>query len=251
MQSDVFVEQYREKGYLPQAIINYIAFLGWNPGTDKEIFDMQELINEFSLERIHKAGAIFDPEKLYWLNGVYIRNENLDNLTDLCLKYFKDAKYIEHFSDNSLYKSKKFKTKSNKIIDFDYLKKVVKTEQTRIKLLSEITDRTDFFFVDSELSYDPDILIYKKMNIQQVKESLEYNIEIINDLSGDKLKEDLLQDHYLNLINNSSYKTGELLWPLRVALTGLKSSPGPFEIIPILGKELCIKRLNFALNLLK
>jgi glutamyl-tRNA synthetase len=223
----VSISWYKKQGYLPEALINFIVLLGWNPGTEKEIFSLKELIKEFSLERVQKGGAIFNLQRLDWLNGYYIRRMDLDELTKKCLPYL--------FSQSSR------GAEGDEAISFDYAKKIVVLEQERIKKLSEIGELTKFFFVD-RLEYQPELLIWKKMTLKKVKKNLEIlekELSKIEDFSQKSLKDSLMP-------LTEKHGTGELLWPLRVALTGQRASPGPFEIMEALGKNKVLKRIKQA-----
>jgi len=216
---NVSVKQYRKEGYLPEAMINFMVLLGWNPGTEKEIFSLEELVEEFSLERVHKGGAIFNVQRLDWINGQYIRQISLDELTKKCLPFL---------SENT---------------DFEYAKKIVSLEKERIKKLSEICEITKFFF-ENELKYDSELLIWKKMSLKEVGKNLKILEEIL--LKIDDFDQKSLEREIAPL--RDKYGTGELLWPLRVALSGQKASPGPFEIMEILGKEKTLQRIKEAIN---
>jgi len=120
-QGDVAVEDYLLKGYLPDALLNFISLLGWNPGNDKEIFSKEELIKDFSLKRINKSGAVFNIEKLDWINGNYIRQIPIDELTKKCILQLEDLNVIERVNDSS------FEVKKSKqIIDFGFLYQVIR-----------------------------------------------------------------------------------------------------------------------------
>lgn len=216
----VAVGEYRKQGYLPEAMVNFMALLGWNPGTKKERFSLEELIEEFSLDRIQKGGAVFDIQKLDWLNGHYIRRMDLDELTEKCLPYFKI-----------------------KDVKFEYAKKIVALEQERLKKLSEIGELSSFFFED-ELDYSPDLLIWKKMSFKEIKKNLDLLKEKLSKM--DKFDQKSLKDTLMPLAEKRG--SGEILWPLRVALSGRKASPGPFEIAEILGKEKTLKRIEEAIK---
>jgi len=217
----VSIRQYREEGYLPSAMINFMALLGWNPGTEKEIFSLDELVKEFSLERIHKGGAIFDLDRLNWFNSQYIRQMNLDELTKKCLPYLP------------------------KDVDLDYAQKVVALEQERMKKLSQISETTKFFFED-DLKYEPELLIWKKMASKEAKANLELLEKKLSEIEN--FDREMLENEIMPLAEK--YGKGELLWPLRVALTGQRASPGPFEVMEVLGKEKTLKRLKKANNAL-
>jgi len=218
----VSIEEYEKDGYLPEALINFMVLLGWNPGTEKEIFSLDELINEFSLERVQKGGAIFNIDRLDWINGQYIKKMDLDELTQKCLKYLPEK------------------------TDFEYAQKVVKLEQKRIKKLSEISEKTEFFFKD-ELNYEKDLLIWKEMSPEEVKNNLELvkeELEKIGDFDQKTIESVLMP-------LAEKHGKGELLWPLRVSLSGQKNSPGPFEILEVLGKEKALKRIEEGIKKLQ
>ncbi len=218
---DVAVADYIKKGYLPEAMINYLAFLGWNPGREKEIYSMKELLKDFSLERVHKAGATFNIEKLNWYNSYYIKQLSLEKLIEMCLPYL-----------------------TAKIDDFDRLKKIVALEQERLQILSEIGEHTAFFF---ELpTYDKALLKWKKMTDEEIKKSLEKSKEIISEINEKDFSAKNLSERFLAAAQNFKNK-GELLWPLRVALSGQKNSPPPFDIAEILGKDESKERIDGAL----
>ncbi len=219
---------YKKEGYLPEAMINFMVLLGWNPGTEKEIFSLEELIKGFSLERVHKGGAIFNRQRLDWLNGHYIRQMDLDKLTKLCLPYLKESLRG---------------AEGDTAIPVDYAKKVVALEQPRIRTLSQIGELTQFFFVDKP-EYEPDLLIWKKMSLKEVKKNLEILEKELGEI-GDFNKE-TLEGVIMSL--TEKYGSGELLWPLRVALTGQKASAGPFEIMEVLGKQKTLKRIKEAIG---
>ncbi len=237
----VSVGWYKEKGYLSAALINFMALLGWNPGTTKEIFSFDGLIKEFSLKRVQKGGAVFNLERLDWLNGYYIRQMGLEELTKLCLPYLEKAGLIVSEKAN------KFKiTKTGEIVDLKWLKKIIALEQERVKKLSEIGDLTKFFFQD-KLDYQPELLIWKKMTPKEVKTNLDILEKTLSKMT--KFDRKSLGNTLLPLAGK--HGSGELLWPLRVALTGERASAGPFEIAEILGKKKTLKRIKEAKNIVK
>lgn len=235
------VGEYRKQGYLPEAIFNFMALLGWNSGGDKEIFSKDELIQKFSLEKVQKSGAIFDTTKLDWMNGEYIRKLAPEELLDRVKPF--------------LPKNKKAKS---------YLLKVVTLEQPRLKKLSEIGERADYFFREPE--YDKELLRWKDMTDEEITKSLEAVGAVFEEVPTEKfIAEELKEKIYLEkkgvlddqrikeAITTKIYKDGvrdfdfgRILWPLRVALTGKKASPGPFEIMEILGVKESKKRLEAA-----
>jgi len=244
---DVAVEEYLAKGYLPEAILNFVALLGWNPGTDQEIFSLKQLIKEFSLKKIQKAGAIFNRQKLDWMNGYYIRKMKIDKLTKKCIPYLIQVGLIQFLISKQISKSKFQISETKEIITPDWLKKIVGLEQERIKKLSDLAELADFFFKD-KLDYDPQILAWKKMN----KEDIINNLSLIKN-KLEKLPEKLFKKEKIqDLLNELAKKqeSGQIFWPFRVALSGKKASPPPSEIAEILGKKKTIKRTEEAIGLL-
>ncbi|MFA6593989.1 MAG: glutamate--tRNA ligase [Candidatus Buchananbacteria bacterium] len=227
-QGDVAVEDYMKAGYLPEALINYVALLGWNPGTEQEIFSLNELIKQFSLAKVHKAGAIFDQQKLDWLNGEYIKKLPNTKFVQLALPYLEAniGKVPEGMDAN----------------------KILAIEQERIGKLSEAGEGIKFLFAD-DLKYQPELLIWKKSDKAAALKNLSLaaeELEQTTDWSKENLEKSLLA-----WIKNSGLTNGEVLWPLRAALTGQEKSPTPFEIAEILGKEKTLDRIKRALEKLK
>ena len=227
-QGDVAVEDYLNKGYLPEALINFIAFLGWNPGDEREIFSLEELVKEFSLVKVGKAGAVFNLEKLDWLNGHYLRQLSPENLISKCLPYF-EKKIRQEFPE-------------------EYLKKIILLQQERLKKFSDVNDGIEFFFKD-KLDYSAEMLIWKKSTAEETLKNLSLLEEIFNQLSENDFNLEKLNTKILPLAQERG--VGSVMWPLRVALSGQQNSPGPLEIASILGKEKTLSRLKIAQELLK
>ena len=222
--------EYREMGYLPEAMFNFLALLGWSPGDDKEIMSQEEIVKKFSLEQVQKSGAVFNIEKLAWMNGEYIRKMPLGELTTLTEAYLpKDS-------------------------DLD-LEKVVALEQPRLKKLSEIGESTAFFFTD-KLEYDPGLLKWKNMRDEEIKEILEKLEKLLDEIVERDYTKEKLEKIIMPKVEEwgnvgGKVDRGRVLWPLRVALTGRKASPSPFEIAEILGKKKCLTRVSAAKNFLE
>lgn len=260
------IHEFREKGYLPEALINFMAFLGWNPGTEKEIYGLNSLIKEFSLKNIQKGGAVFNIKRLDFLNGFYIRQKSDRKLTELAVPYLVKARLIEpiniecrdiaHCKVNcpesfSLFGEKpEFKIMDTReVIGCGFLVKVIRIYQERLKYLSEIPELTDFFFKE-KLDYNKDLLQWKDMDDKDILSSLDKSEKILSKMEDGKF----IQENLENILMLEAEKTGDrgkLLWPLRVALTGKQASASPFEIAAILGKERCLKRLKQAKSMLK
>ncbi|HLM84130.1 MAG TPA: glutamate--tRNA ligase [Candidatus Bathyarchaeia archaeon] len=223
---DVSVEDFRTKGYLPEAVVNFIALLGWNPKTEREIFSLDELAKEFDVAKLNKSGAIFDLEKLDWMNGMYIREKDIKELAELCRPYLE--KYKEKFSD-------------------DYLRKIVAVERERMKKLSDIAENTEFYFSAPE--YDPKILKWKNISDGDLKKSLEKSLEIFSRIDEknwelEKIKSELMA-------SADPTNRGELLWPLRVALTGKEKSPSPWEVAWVIGRKESLNRIKRSIEIVQ
>ncbi len=237
------VLEFKNQGYLPEALINFMAFLGWNPGDDREIFSLADLIKEFRLEQVHKSPAIFNLEKLDWLNGFYIRQKSLSELVDLCLPYFVSANLISQLEKPQSYKI----IATNETIDFDYLTKIVALERERLKKLSEIVELTRFFF-EAKLDYDSQLLIWRKSNRREAEERLKILKDYLVKLPATEFRKETLERELKNLVEEKGLGTGNTFWPLRVALTGREASPGPFEVAEVLSKDKTVERLNQAIG---
>jgi nondiscriminating glutamyl-tRNA synthetase len=248
----VAVSHYRKEGYLPEALINFMAFLGWNPGTEREIFSLPSLIKEFSLEKVQKAGAVFNIKRLDYLNGFYIRQKSLDKLTELCVPFLIEGGLISRIPQPvkisrppgiklmKVYRVEKTKEK----IDFDLLKKIIGIYRERLKKLSEIVELTDFFFLD-KLKYEKNLLVWKDMTNKEISESLDKIEKILSKIDEGSFNKENLEKELLPEAEKTGDR-GKLLWPFRVALTGKKASAGPFEIAEILGKEKTLDRVKEA-----
>jgi glutamyl-tRNA synthetase len=231
-QGDVAVEDYIKKGYLPEAVINFVAFLGWNPGVEQELFTMEELIERFSLARVHKGGAVFDLEKLNWFNGQYIRKKTGSEIVKLIKPYLVEAGFmVENYSDL-------------------YLEQAVKLTYERFKYLAEVPGLMHYYFRDPE-DYHPELILSEKMKVDldiaklALIESLRV-LEAISDFSEENLQEVLIA-----LVKDLGLKNGQVLWPIRVALTGESFSPGVFEVAAVLGQQTTVRRIKIALEKLE
>ena len=216
--------EYKKQGFLPEAMINFMALLGWNPGTNKEIFSIKELEKEFSMERIQKSGAIFNIQKLESINAHYIKKMTLEKLADLCAPYFKKAGY---------------KTNDEK------LKKIIKLEQERIKKISDILEIAKFFFEPSD--YLAEILIWKKSNKEKALATLKDVLKNFESVADNNFNIQNLKP-ILDILTEKHNGAGEVFWPLRVALSSQESSPPPLEIAEILDKKETLKRIKIAID---
>ncbi|PIR73510.1 MAG: glutamate--tRNA ligase [Candidatus Moranbacteria bacterium CG10_big_fil_rev_8_21_14_0_10_35_21] len=230
-QGDVAVEDYLAKGYLEEALLNFVALIGWNPGqgSTQEVFSLQELIKYFELEKVHKAGAVFDPKKLDWINSQYIKKLSIDELYQKAIKFLEQKEFFQ-------------KAPTEKKSE-EYIKKILQIEQDRLENLFSVGESSQFFFQD--LEYDKNLLAWKNMSGEEIKNSLEKAQKILEEVSGLEWRKDSLEKI---MMEKAGAQRGELLWPLRVALTGEKKSPSPFEVVWVLGKEESLKRLEAAIS---
>ncbi len=240
-QGDVAVEDFLAKGYLPEAIINFVALLGWNPKGDQEIYELDDLIKYFDLTGINKSGAILNQEKLYWINGEYIRQKSLRELTDLCLTYFVEANLVKEEFGKFLIIA------TGEIVERSYLEAAVALERERLKRLDEIPQLAAFLFVET-LDYPAGDLVWKKSNAEAAKNNLAFLLEHLMALDKKYFFKDKLEKNIKKWLEEKGLATGDVLWPMRVALSGLRASPSPFDIAEVLGKEKTIKRITDAIK---
>jgi glutamyl-tRNA synthetase len=223
-QGAVSVEYFKEKGYLQEALINFLALLGWNSKSNQELMTKNELIEKFSIAGLHKAGAIFNYQKLDWVNSQYLKNKSNEEILEKSEIYLNN-----YFEKNKIEK------------DLEKIDKIITTEKTRIKKLSDLTENFDVYFKD--IDYDVALLKWKNMTSEELKKALEVISEIIS--KADLSSPELFQKIVLEKIGKAR---GEHLWPLRVALSGQEKSASPFELAWILGKEASLKRIGEAIT---
>lgn len=234
---DTAVREYTGKGYLPEALLNFVAFLGWNPKTEQEIFSLDELIRAFDLEKVNKSGAVFDIDKLNWFNAHYIKQRDVAELTELVKPHLPPE---------------------SKDYPEDFLQKIVEIERERLNMLSEIGERVGYFFRKPE--YEKTLLRWKDMSGEDIKNSLQNAEKVISNFPASPaggqfpISKEKIQTVFFNQIGEGD--KGKMLWPLRVALTGLKASPGPFEILEVFlsrpeGKKEVLARIQNAIVTLR
>lgn len=231
-QGDVAVEDFLNKGYLPEALVNFVALLGWNPKTEQEIFSLQELIAQFDLAKVNKSGAVFDIEKLNWMNGMYIREKTSEQLLDLLKPYLEQSRVATKDYSN------------------EFLLAVVNIEKERLKYLSQITEQTGFYFQQPE--YDAEILVWKKADRADAKNKLTAVATFLESLPDNEFETAILEEKLKAWITEQGFDTGSVLWPLRVSLSGLAKSPSPFELAACLhkngGKANVLSRISAAIE---
>jgi len=221
---------FKERGFLPEALINLLALLGWNDGTDKEIFSIEELISQFSLERVHKGGAKFDYEKAKWFNQEWIKKTDDATLATLVKPFFDDAQIEVH--------------------EPSYLVKVIGLVKDRCHLLTDFITQSSFFF-QAPSQIDTAALLPKWDDKKQAFFSalmLEYQTMLSKGVTLTQASE--LELHFKNLAATHEIKPGDLMLPLRLMLVGGKFGPGVFDIIQSIELEDAQKRIDHSLKLL-
>jgi nondiscriminating glutamyl-tRNA synthetase len=222
------IADFREKGYLPEALINYMVLLGWSPKSNKEILSLDEIISKFKIEDMTKSSCLFDIDKLNWINGYYIRNTDLDRVTQYSIKYLQEHDFLPgHITQSK----------------FNWVKTIVKAVRDHLDNLSQITDYVNVYFEeDIEYSEEAKQLLAEETASKVLK-------VFLNEIA--KLK-DLNEESFKQLIKEIKDKTGakgkDLYMPIRVTLTGKTHGPELVSIFPILGKKKIVKRTKKALK---
>jgi glutamyl-tRNA synthetase len=224
-QGDVAVEEYRAKGYLPQALVNFVALLGWNPGTEQELFSLEELVHQFSLERVNKAGAVFDLEKLKWLNFEHLRKKPDAEVLSMLKEYLtQEGTGQKHFDDA-------------------YLLDVIAAMRERVAFVKDFIQKSPYFF-EAPTQYDPDVV--KKRWKHDTPVQLKKLAEEFSRLDSPQ-KED-----YEAALHRSAEALhvghGDLIHAVRLAVSGMGAGPGLYDILWILGKEETVRRINSAIE---
>jgi glutamyl-tRNA synthetase len=218
-------EGFKEKGFLPEAFINMLAVLGWNDGTEKELYSMDELIASFDIKRVHSAGARFDYEKAKWFNHEWIKKLNVEHLK-LKVKEVLSAEHIE-------------------VSDDAFLEKVVELVKDRCTLLPDFVQHAGFFF-KAPVTLDLDAV--KPKWSEEKKHFFEEFIIKLSAISSWDLH--TIENAFKNLAAEKNSKPGELQLPMRIMLVGGKFGPAVFQVAELIGKEETVKRVKYALSLL-
>jgi glutamyl-tRNA synthetase len=223
--------EFRDEGYLAEAMLNFLALLGWSLDDRTEVLSRDELVKHFSLERISKTSAIFDIDKLRWMNGVYLRGLSVEDLTDRALPFFERG----------------LPSDAVRPMDRGYVQEVVALEQERAKTLSEFPQLGDFFFTD-ELHYPADMLL-SALTKERAAQTLATVLERLGTLQT--FDHASLEAPLRSLASELSLTTKELFGLLRVAVTGRTAAPPLFQTMAVLGKENCLRRIEAAIRLLR
>ncbi len=226
---DASFEDLLAQGFLPEAIINYIALLGWSPSDNNEIFTLNELTESFDIKGISKSPSKFDIKKLEWLNTEYFKKMDLDTFFEMANPILKDS--------------------INSDIDLKYVANLVKS---RITFLTDIPELVDF--IDNTFNYDKDLFLHKKMKTTHENSlvSLQKALPLIESIDEKDFEHDFLADKIFSLVKEMEIKNGVMLWPLRTALSCKPTSPcGAFDLLCLLGKEESIRRIKAGIALLE
>lgn len=222
---DSSLNDFRQQGYLPEAILNFLVLLGWHPTPDREVIGIEEMINEFDLKKVQKSGAVFNRQKLDWLNAYYIRHTDAEKL----IVYLKPFLPVSWF---------------NKPV---FLKKIINLEKERMKNLKEFGTAIRFFFHLPE--YRADLLIWQTTPRSEILDNLKAAESLLKNFSEKSFTKSEFETPLMDLANQRG--RGQVFWPLRVALSGQAASPGPLEMLEILGRNESLKRINRAIQKLK
>ena len=222
-QGSVAVEDFINEGYFKEALINFVALLGWNPTSDREFYSLEELIGNFDLEKVNKGGAVFNKTKLEWMNFQYLKTKDLSDLAEQL-----------HFV-----------LKSKGIIDFpvEYVARVIGLLRERVKFLHEIPDFGNYMFVPPKHF---DLEYFKKCWKDDTEELIISYLETLK--QNDDFSHNKLNELTLKYIEEKEKRLKEIIHPLRLMITGVPAGAGMFETMEVLGKEECIKRIEYFLK---
>jgi len=222
------VTQFRDEGYLSDAMVNYLALLGWGYDDTQTLFTRAELIEKFSLERVSKNPAVFDFQKLQWMNGVYIRELTLDQFYQHALPYLQAAGFVSHEPSTA---------------EQEVVMQVLKELQSRVKLVSEVVEMSRYFFTD-DFAYDEQAAakVLGKGEAKPVLEYLETALAGVNEFTHAEL-----EPIFTEAVEKLGLKLGKVIQPLRVAVTGTNVSPGIYEVLQVVGKQRTLERIARAL----
>jgi glutamyl-tRNA synthetase len=220
----VSLNYYRDAGFLSEAMLNYLARMGWSMPDEREKFNLEEMIENFTFDRISLGGPVFDVAKLTWLNGLWLREQPVDRL-------------VRRLQED--------------LFSHDRLAAIAPLLQERIDKLEDFVGKADFFFA-GEVDYDDEAraaLVPKKREAREVAQALSRVLEQIDLMP--RLEASILEEALRGLCDELGFKPRDLFMPVRVAITGRKATPGLFETMVVLGKERCRRRLRAAITLLR
>ncbi len=223
---------YREEGYYNEAVVNFLAFLGWNPGTEQELFNLEELVQAFELEKVQKSGARFDPDKTKWYNHQYLQNKSNDDLAVELRNYLENATDAPADLDDS-------------VLETTYLSAVVGLLKERVNFVKELAIEGDFFLKA------PDAFQEKAVKKQWKEHTAGYMVEVSNVIFNVKdFDSQTIEDTVKAWISEKGLGFGQVMPPLRLALVGEMKGPHVFDIIALIGKQQTIARIQEAVEVL-
>jgi nondiscriminating glutamyl-tRNA synthetase len=212
----VSAQSFLDEGYLPEAMLNFLMLLGWNPGTEQELFTLDEFVKAFSLDHLHKKSPVFDRKKLDYFNGLYIRQKTNDELRPYFQKFLPQASP-------------------------EQIEVLIPVLKERLVKFSDLKEQVKFLFED--VIYDKELLLKKGTSVEVARDMLEKSIKM--------LLSDFQTLDFKTLISENSWNTGEFFMVFRVAICGVAFTPPVVECLPALGQENTIRKLRFALSLLE
>lgn len=224
------VMDYKNSGFLPEALFNFLALLGWAPGDDREKMTRDEIIEAFSLERISPKSSVFDEKKLDWMNGLYMQDRSVDSIIEDVVKMWKDKGFIDNESKT----------------DEPYFCTVVSLMKDRSKKVTELAENARYFFIDPEVYEEKAVKKRWKENTADIMRELIMRIDSI-----DTFDRESLEEVYRGYAEETGLSGGKLIHPTRLAVSGVGFGPGLFELLEALGKEVVIRRMKRALERLR
>ena len=234
----VYVGQFREMGYLPEAVINHLALSGWNPGTEQEIWSYDDLLQAFSLDRCGKANAIFDYPKLLWMNGTYIRRLTVDDLTDRIIPFLAEAGLLDPNALDTAARAR--------------LVSLVALEQERLKTLADAPDVLGFFYRDPDVDVCVDLLQHnryaKRHPLPALHQALGQARAALGAVAQNAWSVEHLEQALDAQVAQLGWKRGELLMPVRIAVSGREATPPLYETVVCLGREATLSRLESVVS---
>ncbi len=223
----------QQQGYLPEAVFNFLALLGWSYDDKTEFFTHEELIRVFTLDRIGVAGGILDMEKLEWMDGVYIRKLSLDELTRRTIPYMERPEAEGGLPDSI-----------PRPLDPEYTARVLQLEQERMKTLGEAAPKVAFFYLE-DLDYDTTMLIQKGMDAERTRAALSYALNLLAGI--EQWEHSVIEPPMRELAAELGLKAGQLFGSIRVAISGSNATPPLFQMMEVLGRERTMHRIEQAI----
>jgi glutamyl-tRNA synthetase len=227
-------DDYKREGYLPEAVLNFMALLGWSYDEKTEIFTKEELIHAFTLDRVGVASGIYDPDKLLWMNGLYIRKLTLEELTERTLPYMERPEAEGGLPDSI-----------SRPLDRAYTLRVLRLEQERMKTLGEAAHMVSFFYTE-DFDYDPATLIQKGMDRDRTRDALLRSRDLLNGLVV--WEHSAIEAPLRELIAETGMKAGQLLGTIRTAVSGRAATPPLFDMMEVLGRDRSLSRIERAIE---